>query len=611
VTGVREAPIEVPRAAATDASRRGIWAVSLAAVLVFGLVLLAHGLLPGYLNDQSSAYLTEGAIKCEHGLGLHIVSTRCHAYGNPLGYPLLINVPVIVLGAVLMWLPGIGASAAYFISLAVMDAIGLAGGYALARRLGARPSLALWAAGLYLVSPTLIGMRAFPGTFSGYCLLAAYALADLFVLDELTRPKSRRLALVLAGYALLRSAALFMDGYSFVVSALLSVCLWIAWAWRRDRGRRAWIALAVLVFANAFAYALYSVNTPGSFPQNPLALIRSMGLDVVSLVKPTDYLWFAQAGGFSWRAAGLWGDGTNTAYNYVGFVSVALAALALWKMRGRASLAVAAAGLIALVLSLGPALKVDSKNISPSGRPTTITPYLMPPSQAVLEFPWDHVFTAVPGVKSMRASYRWFGLTRLALVMLAALGVEQLARRRELRWRAVALLAVAAASVELLPNFPLILGLYRTNSRQMKQATSVLGAELRSLTKPGERVFFLNYDGTHNDFIVNYLAPFAGIRAYNAGGDKDAIFAESHWPPNVFSLAVPRVSANQVYNALRVGNLDVVILPYFHLRWTAYQWPPLAQDRTLSQRAFAPLLHDRRLSVQQRGWLSAIRLARR
>jgi hypothetical protein len=589
----------------------GIWLIAALGVVALGLVLLAHGVLPGYVNDQSTAYLTEGAIKCEHALGLHIVSTRCHAYGDPLGYPLLINVPVILLGAVLMWLPGVGAGTAYWLSLASFDAVALAGGYGLARRLGASRAVALWAAFLYLVSPTIIGMRAFPGTFSGYALLPAYALADLFLFDELTRPRSRRLAVVVVAYALLRGFVLFMDGYSFVLSALISVCLWIAWAWRQARGRRAWLVAAVLLAANAFAYVLYNVNSPGAFPANKLGLLRSMGLDVVSLFKPTAYLWFAHIGSFSWNPAGLWGDGTNVTYNYIGFVSVALAVFALWRTRQRYALAFAAAGLIALVLSLGPAVKIDSRNVAPAGRPTTVTPYLMPSSQATAELPWDHLFSALPGVKSMRATYRWFGITRLALVLLAALGVERLARRKETRWRALAVIAAAAATFELLPNLPFLLGYYRSNARQMDRATAVLGAELRALTKPSERVFFLNYDGTHNDFIVNYLAPFARLRAYNAGGDKDAIFAESHWPSDVFNLAGATVTPGAVYTALRQGNLDAVILPYFHLRWTAYQWPPLAQDRTLAQRAFAPLLHDPRLRVEQRGWLATIRLAQR
>jgi hypothetical protein len=602
-------------AVARQASRLSVasgptpWLIGVGGVVALGLVLLAHGALPGYINDQSTAYLTEGAIKCEHGLGLHMAITRCHAYGNPLGYPLLINVPVIILGAVLMWLPGVGAGTAYWLSLAIFDAVALAGGYGLGRRIGAGRALALWSAFVYLVSPTVIGMRAFPGTFSGYALLPIYALADLFLFDELVRPRSRRMALVVAAYAALRAFVLFMDGYSFVLSAVVSGCLWIAWSWRRGRGRRAWLPAAVLVAANVFAYVLYNINSPGAFPDNDLALLRSMGLDMVSLVKPTMYVWFAHIGGFSWNATGLWGDGTNVTYNYIGFVSVALAVLALWRTRERYALAFAAAGLLALVLSLGPALKVDSRDLTPSGRPGTLTPYLMPANQATAELPWDHLFTALPGIKSMRATYRWFGLTRLSLILLAALGIERLARRKHLRWRALAVIAAVAATFELLPNYSFLLGYYRSNARQMDQATRVLGGELRALTKPGERVFFLNYDGTHNDFIVNYLAPFANLRAYNAGGDKDALFAEMHWPADVFKLAGARVAPAVVYDALKEGNLDAVILPYFHLRWTAYQWPPLAQDQSLAHRAFAPLLRDPRLRVEQRGWLATVRLA--
>src|SRR2546421_10459932 len=84
------------------------------------LVLLAHGLLPGLVNDEPNRYLTEGAIRCEHALGFHEFVRRCHVFGEPFGFPLLINGPVILLGSITMWF-GASPAGAYWISGAIID----------------------------------------------------------------------------------------------------------------------------------------------------------------------------------------------------------------------------------------------------------------------------------------------------------------------------------------------------------------------------------------------------------------------------------------------------------------------------------------------------------
>lgn len=193
-----------------------------AAMIVAGLgalvlVLLAHGVVPGQIGSTDDAYLTQGAILCEHHLGLQALTSSCHAFGQPLGYPLLTNGPTIALGAIAMRL-GASLNGAYLIASAVIEIVALAGGYALARRLGVRRPVALWAAALYLLAPTTVGLIAFPGTGAGFDLLPCYALADLILLERLNQRRSRLLILVLAAYVAVRIFALFMDGYSFAAS---------------------------------------------------------------------------------------------------------------------------------------------------------------------------------------------------------------------------------------------------------------------------------------------------------------------------------------------------------------------------------------------------------
>jgi hypothetical protein len=253
---------------------------------------------------------------------------------------------------------------------------------------------------------------------------------------------------------------------------------------------------------------------------------------------------------------------------------------------------------------LGPAVKVDEKRTAAvTGDPV----YSMPAGLAP-ELPWSHLLTTVPGLKSMRATYRWYGVTRLVLVLLAGLAVAELARGPGRRRQAAAVVLAGAAAVELLPTVPIFARAYRANYQDRTQVAAQVATPLERATRPGERAFFLSYDGAHNDFLANYLAADARLRAYNAGGDKNALFAMSRWPPEVAAIAAATPSPASVEAALRSRRVDVVIAPYFHLQTNSAIWPPAPATVAAARAAYAPLLADRRLAVRQYQWFATLRL---
>jgi hypothetical protein len=139
----------------------------------------------------------------------------------------------------------------------------------------------------------------------------------------------------------------------------------------------------------------------------------------------------------------------------------------------------------------------------------------MPEGTAAADFPWAGLYTTLPGVDSMRASYRWFGVTRLALVVLAGLAVAQLAARSG-RGRILAALLAGIAIVEIAPNLPIYMDSYRRNDRSVEQFSHSVEADLRAVTRPGERTFFLNYHDSHNDYLANYLLAAADLRSLHS-----------------------------------------------------------------------------------------------
>lgn len=582
-------------------------AATLTAVL-FCLVLLMHGALPGLVNDPSIGYLVEGSMTCLKQMGFQAITARCNTLGEPFGYPFLSAGPFIALGAVLMYLPGVGSGGAHMLAWAIFLALAMGSGFVLMRRLGAGSLVALVTSFLYLVTPTVVGMRGFLGTSVGYVLLPGYVLADLYAIEAAEKQSNKRLGIVFVGYSLVKILAAFMDGYSFVASSVVSALLWLGWVIRSRSVPqiRRFAGPGMLVGASLLAYVTYSAYVPaGLVGGEPIQVFRSMGLDLVTLVAPSRYIWPAAALDYDVSFARLWGDGTNLAYNYVGFGCLILAAACLWLRRrdGRV-VALAVAGLLALVLSFGPALKV-AVDRGPAEAVPSYETYLMPQGLAP-EMPWSSLFTLVPGLNSMRASYRWFGITRLVLVLLAGLSVALLVKSGG-RTRVLVLCLAAAAVVEMAPNAPLLVHQHRTGRAAMEAVTREVGHVLRDNTREGERVFFLNYDGEHNDWLAHYLAPLAGLRAYNAGGDKNALLAANHWPDEIKAMAGFDVGPDDVMAGFEAGNTDVVIAPYFHLRRSTYQWPPSPAEQDEARLAFTALLDDPRFEVSEHRRLAIIR----
>jgi len=197
-----------------------------------------------------------------------------------------------------------------------------------------------------------------------------------------------------------------MDGYSFIAGNLVSVLLWIAWAARaRASTLRRAAGPALFLGANLAALILYALYVPDKETFQPIWQLRALGLDLVTLVSPSEYLWPAAHFGLT-GADGLWDGGASAPFNYVGLLCLALALVGVSRrFRDWRVAMIALAGLLALVMSFGPALKIDSE------RPPTAKSFVMP-KEAAPELPWSGLFS-LPGINSMRATHRWFGLTRI------------------------------------------------------------------------------------------------------------------------------------------------------------------------------------------------------
>ena len=572
-------------------------------------VCWVNGLFPGDSPSASSAYIYAGQIKCAANMGLRSLVDYCDQMGAPQGFPFLHGLVGTLLGSLLMSLPGVGAFQAYLLIGWLSVAVGMTGGFLLMRRLRAPWVVALLTPAVYLCSPSVMTLPGFGATWTGFVLLPFYIWVHVAVMDRLDRPGSCWPAL--ASLWLVSFLAVFTDGYSFIMGWLLAGCLWVAWALGTvvTRNRRL-LGLGCAAGAAVTAVVAYQWYVPGgSFTATSIDLFRSMGLDLATLVLPTRQFWLWDLLSIRADFTLLWGDTTNSSFNYIGVVMVALATGLLVVRRRRLGgrvIAFAVAGGIALVLALGPSLKINDERPAALGGVVTYNSYLMPADEAAIGLPAQLLYQHVPGFQDLRATYRWFVLTRFCVIVLAGLAVAELSRSGR---RTTAVVLAVIAIVETAPNVPLRAGMHSDYGDQVAALRTDLVPDFQAAVRRDDRLLFLP---ANNDYLVDLLAPAARVRTYNAGGDKNLTLARDSWPSPVRTAVATFGKAGEadaIDAALASGVVDAVVLPRLNLHRSAGHWPATAEEQSVGDTAAGRLLADPRFVVRRTDWFWTIRPA--
>jgi hypothetical protein len=573
-------------------------------------VAFVHGLLPGRLAHLPVAFAYSGLIECLSDQGVLRLPV-CERVGMPVGHVPLTDGPYLQLAATFRAVTGVDALEAKRFADMTFFLLSFLAMVALQLRLGVNLLVAVLMAACFLNLPIVVGHAGIFSYDMGMLLLPVYLLADhllyaRFESAHAPMPGGVRMAAVVAGYAGLRTLSLFQDAYTAVMWVAVSAVFLAFAAWRglARRRRRDVVVLSLnWLLSVVVAVGLYKAYVPGgaNFTVMPLDFFRAQGVDLISLVVPSHRLWWSKAldiGVARWDALAHWGDGLNVSYNYLGYallvpVSVYVAGK-LWRGPRRALQAMQwhwapllVAALLAFIVSLGPSIKInDAREDAPAG-PIEFADYLMPREAATLTLPSEALFRVVPGINNMRAINRWIIVPQLILL----LGFAAVATRLWRRSPALSLLLVSLAMIELFPDIAALDAFARGRFRSWGAFNEQLVPELREGLAPGSRVFFLSGE---NDILANYLAPVLEIRAYNVGGDKNHIISAEQWPAGIRALRARAVTldgvAPAIAAALEAGDVDVVVLPYFNMRWNAFVWPPAPRQLAARRQALEPHL---------------------
>jgi hypothetical protein len=256
--------------------------------------------------------------------------------------------------------------------------------------------------------------------------------------------------------------------------------------------------------------------------------------------------------------------------------------------------AVAVAGVLTLVLSLGPVLKVGQT-----------APDL---AAAIFRLPSAWAYTHLPGLTEMRAVNRWLVVTRWCLMMLAAGGLVMLWQR----WRggsvvrALTIVVLAAlAMFEITPDVSLEYTYRALSVNRVGFLRDGIVAEANTLIADRETVLMLP---ASNDFLANYLIPMVGARSYNVGVDKNYALSRAHWPAPVLAAqaAYGPHAASSICAAL-ASDVDAVVLPYMSLYYGPLLYGNAPAEEAKRKQVALLLAKDPRFTATVGKWQTVLR----
>jgi hypothetical protein len=546
------------------------------AVLAAGLVLLFHGAVPFVMTPTlGQAVWTTGFAQSFANGSLY------SAYAHNFGLPTPAAIAFGLAGALpASWLIRLGLHPfdAYAGMVALWLLLAFYSAYLISHSFGATRSISILSAGMWMSMPTIWAHADYSMLSLGIALLPFYLLATLNLLQRpsVSSPISGALLHLAAAFI-----SVFMDGYTFVMfatgsSILLCYCLLTDIAKRRHLLT---VALPVHIASFLLAYIAYITYVGrNNFEEIPLDFFRGWGLDLSFVVIPTKGLfWFLDTLGISVCRTDELYFGDASVWKTTFALPIIIAGLmAWWQIRRRRTLATGflIVAMVGFFMALGPTLKIastkpeDMKAIHPRQQSA-----MMPAEYGLGPTGTGWISETLPGFKSMRASYRWSALGVFAL--WATVVIWSGSFRKSYIAPLVTLLLVTFFNI---PNVPQRFRSLLDNRAQFLQIDNDLLKSFRERIMQKEIVAFAP---SGNDFIANYLAPAAGFRTFNIGGDKNLADARAHWPSAMLALGgdLNTSKISSIVQILWDRNADVVVIPYFHMLWSPHLWPCVDQTR--------------------------------
>lgn len=540
------------------------------AIIFFSIVCVANNLIPFYsLPTQGQAFWAVGfAQSIANG---PLMSVHATNFGIPYGADIAFGLSAVLPMSFLLRLGVNPANSYAFIFIAYL-LLAFYSAYKIGLRFNLNKFLSVCTAALWLISPVIIQHANYSMLSLGMALLPYYFLSLLFVVQ---RSQSQsvffNILFCFFYYALAMLISVFMDGYTFVMIAVLNTSyLLYCTFYNRGRGVSSLVAPAIIhILSLTLAYFLYTtfIGKSGYEPQE-LDFFRGWGIDLSFLIMPTSGIfWLFDFLHLSVHRTEQQFYGDNSVWRTSFILPSLICFILLFKISGRKkissfSLFLMLIFLFSLYFSLGPSLKFFTTKPFNNFADTP----LMSADKAMFATGTGWISQHIPGFKVMRAAYRWIALSFFMLWCLIILALAKIDKLR------TSLIIIIGTIVLYFPDLTVMQAGAVRNYEAFSSIDQQVVRPLKTSLATSDVVAFVPFG---NDFIVNYLASELKIKAYNIGGDKNLNQSMLSWPENLLTLkgALSSDKAGRIISLLSRGEADAVVIPYFDLLWSAHIWP--------------------------------------
>lgn len=550
-----------------DVSKNNTLSFYLWGLIFFCLALTINGIIPFYaIPAREQAIWALGFAKSfTHG---PFFSIFAHDFGYPQPAAISFGLPAVI---PMSWLLRIDLrpELVYDLVFAGWYLIAFSGGYKFCKHYGLKSIAALAGAAIWLITPIVVDHNGYGMLSLGMALLPFY----LYCCVRLVQSSREYTSLLSHGlYAFSAIVAIFMDGYTFVIFAVMSSGFILFSVLTKNSGssaRATWICCYhAIVFA--VSYLLYTAFIGKSnYTPSDMDFFRGWGVDISYLLIPTANVhWLFDALHLSVHRnmANHYGDNSVWVTTFILPLLLIMPLAIYLGIKGKINsmwLLCLSLFLVGLYLSLGPSVKffslkpVGGDNVSP----------LMPANAAWFATGNAFIYEHVPGVNVMRATYRWMALCFMMAWWMLILVLSSMQNKKV---RAGVIVLMFAAFV---PVLPLSFTAYHNGYKAFTNVDEFLIEPLNRDLQGAKKIVFLPWG---NDFFANYLAPMLHKRTYNIGGDKNLDAAYTHFPQNMFPLLrkLDNDNAGYMVKMLLAGEADAIIIPYFDMIW----YPGIVHD---------------------------------
>lgn len=551
------------------------------------LIFVVNGCIPFIMtpNFQQASWISGWA---QSIVNQSILSVHAINFGYPLPAPISFGLSGALVETLFLRMHFSPADA-YSLTIVFWLIIAFIGAYKLSSYLDNNFYVSVFSAVLWLTMPIIWMHAGYSMLSMGIALLPLYLFLSLkFFLEK----KCNKKLFVL--YWIVAVAAIFMDGYTFAMFAILSFVIAAYVLIKTSSNERNFliytlIPIYILIFSTAYAlYKYYVGNLP--LPGFKFSFFHAWGLDLSFMALPTrGILYFFDKVGVSVPRSEtmFYGDASvflTTFFSPLFFVGIL--AFFITKKNCPISYPLLIIALLALWLALGPVIKYyDIKPASCAGRFNSLD-NLKDLSKYIPT--GNGILTKLPVFKTMRTPYRWTALSMMAFWSLVMVWMGSFSKRTY-----IAVYVMLTLLFFNMPNFQKQIRGYIENRNSFYNFENDMVSSCREQVLPNERVLFLPYD---NNFTAPYISSRAPFVTYNIGGDKNVALAREKLPPKITKLvssctSLSSISLIQVLQLLTSGYVDVIIIPYYFSNFV-FSWPPSVKTIDSIKKQITPLVQN-------------------